>query len=752
MSKDISYKRVRINKLKIKRLLAVLIIAGVAILVFFLVTVFTLKDQMQQMKYNDVLTKLNRNLVSMNSALKSVKHRTQMLSWDRTISQYVSFPELSDSTVTSIITRVHDYMVAFKDFKTVYLFTNRSDTVKVFYSELSVVDKSLRDFPDVDIIKLLTNGDRNVGIIYTRNTKTIIGSDVQYYTVIGYDGYKTTNKGPLFAVVVNLNDCWIDNIICEEDEIGFYSPFAITAEGLAFSHNGFTNLFDDMTKIEFISAILSSREAGFLSTYIEGVDCMVVYTAPDSNGYRLVQAIPMKTAYQMVTNYRLLLFVLFFILIISGIIVCIYSLNTVTIPGVIKLLDESDKFEKQNNRLLGLAKNQYLLHILSGESQIGNSYVLENSLMFSMNEENSMSILTVYIPEQEKFKCETDKSSFFALKYAILNIAQEIMLEYYLTETIVTDVDTEIVFLFSTVNKTLTNTVSARDLAMRIFDTIYNSIDVSVIVIYSNENVSKSEISELYRKHTTAYTQNLILEENIVCADAALSNGIQNLHSEQSKRLNTLEVAILQGNTEDACALLNEILTDAIQTPEVLSFYIESIKVTIQKALSRIQYPASETIDSSLSNISDAKFNITSLKTINEYFRNKLDIVTNTIKTYRIEKHSEYKKEVDEIIQKHYADVNLSVGAIADHLNLTPSHISRIYHMQSGMTIIDKIVEVRILQSCKLLENTKLLISEIANMSGFNSTTYFHRSFKRRIGMTPSQYRKHTHITRTSGK
>lgn len=59
-----------------------------------------------------------------------------------------------------------------------------------------------------------------------------------------------------------------------------------------------------------------------------------------------------------------------------------------------------------------------------------------------------------------------------------------------------------------------------------------------------------------------------------------------------------------------------------------------------------------------------------------------------------------------------------------------------------GKTLKMIILNLRIINSKKLLVNTKMSINEISNRCGFNSPSYFCRKFKDSIKMSPTEYRR----------
>jgi two-component system response regulator YesN len=62
--------------------------------------------------------------------------------------------------------------------------------------------------------------------------------------------------------------------------------------------------------------------------------------------------------------------------------------------------------------------------------------------------------------------------------------------------------------------------------------------------------------------------------------------------------------------------------------------------------------------------------------------------------------------------------------------------------VQTGKTIIEKIIEVRNENACRILKSTDLPVIDIAGKCGYNNPSYFYTSFKKMNGITPTEYRK----------
>lgn len=97
------------------------------------------------------------------------------------------------------------------------------------------------------------------------------------------------------------------------------------------------------------------------------------------------------------------------------------------------------------------------------------------------------------------------------------------------------------------------------------------------------------------------------------------------------------------------------------------------------------------------------------------------------------------QRAVDYIVD-HIQDAQLGVDSIAELFNLSRVQVYRKIKALTGKTAVEFIRTVRLKQALKLMETKQYTLSEIAYLTGFNSASYFTRSFKEEYGKAPSEY------------
>jgi AraC family transcriptional regulator of arabinose operon len=84
----------------------------------------------------------------------------------------------------------------------------------------------------------------------------------------------------------------------------------------------------------------------------------------------------------------------------------------------------------------------------------------------------------------------------------------------------------------------------------------------------------------------------------------------------------------------------------------------------------------------------------------------------------------------------------ISVEDLAEKVFLSPSRLAHLFREQIGVSIVRWREDQRIIRAKLLLQTTLLPIVVIAQQTGYDDQLYFSRVFKKRVGVSPSEYRK----------
>lgn len=94
----------------------------------------------------------------------------------------------------------------------------------------------------------------------------------------------------------------------------------------------------------------------------------------------------------------------------------------------------------------------------------------------------------------------------------------------------------------------------------------------------------------------------------------------------------------------------------------------------------------------------------------------------------------------------HYIKCNyhkkITLEDISTYVGIHKETLMKQFKIETGQTIMDSVIDYRLLKAKELLTYTSLSIKEIAHQVGVNDSYYFSRLFKGRYHQTPTTYRK----------
>ena len=82
------------------------------------------------------------------------------------------------------------------------------------------------------------------------------------------------------------------------------------------------------------------------------------------------------------------------------------------------------------------------------------------------------------------------------------------------------------------------------------------------------------------------------------------------------------------------------------------------------------------------------------------------------------------------------------LDSVATYVDKSPYYFSKLFKDETGENFIDYLTNIRIEKAKEMLSNKELSIKEICINVGYSDPNYFSRTFKKCIGITPSEYRE----------
>lgn len=101
--------------------------------------------------------------------------------------------------------------------------------------------------------------------------------------------------------------------------------------------------------------------------------------------------------------------------------------------------------------------------------------------------------------------------------------------------------------------------------------------------------------------------------------------------------------------------------------------------------------------------------------------------------------------EIQRVVKENFSSPDLNVNRLGEIFHMSPVYLGKIFVERTGIKLVDYITEKRIQYAAGELKSTLKPIGEIANAAGYPSANYFSRVFRKKMGVSPQDYRQGYH-------
>jgi two-component system, response regulator YesN len=104
--------------------------------------------------------------------------------------------------------------------------------------------------------------------------------------------------------------------------------------------------------------------------------------------------------------------------------------------------------------------------------------------------------------------------------------------------------------------------------------------------------------------------------------------------------------------------------------------------------------------------------------------------------------HDSVVWKIKKYINDNISNPDLSISTIADNLFLTNTYICSLFKKETGETINQYIISIRIKTAKEYLSDRNIKLADVSKKIGYSDSKYFSKVFKKNVGIIPSDYRE----------
>lgn len=123
------------------------------------------------------------------------------------------------------------------------------------------------------------------------------------------------------------------------------------------------------------------------------------------------------------------------------------------------------------------------------------------------------------------------------------------------------------------------------------------------------------------------------------------------------------------------------------------------------------------------------------------WFREKIIDACSNISNKKTESSNDVIEAAKKYLEENFSK-NITLDDVSMEVNISSYYLSRIFKESTGSNFIDYLTSLRMEKAKELLSKTQYSMKEICQMSGYSDPNYFSKSFKKNVGVTPTEYRE----------
>lgn len=106
----------------------------------------------------------------------------------------------------------------------------------------------------------------------------------------------------------------------------------------------------------------------------------------------------------------------------------------------------------------------------------------------------------------------------------------------------------------------------------------------------------------------------------------------------------------------------------------------------------------------------------------------------------KTDKNARLMQQVQRYLEVNF-DEDISLESLAETLDFSPFYVSKLFRQYFGVSFIEYLTDLRVQAAKEYLADPTRSAKEVGALVGYDNSNYFAKMFKKKTGMTPTEYR-----------
>lgn len=129
------------------------------------------------------------------------------------------------------------------------------------------------------------------------------------------------------------------------------------------------------------------------------------------------------------------------------------------------------------------------------------------------------------------------------------------------------------------------------------------------------------------------------------------------------------------------------------------------------------------------------------METLRSWFVDKMDTAVRDVANNKETQNNGVVAKAKAYINANFHK-EISLDDVSKEVDISPYYFSKIFKEETGENFIEYVTSVRMEKAKELLQSSSLSMKEICAQVGYADPNYFSRTFKKNVGVTPTEYKE----------
>ncbi|WP_139903230.1 AraC family transcriptional regulator [Clostridium thermarum] len=714
----------------------------IAVIEIFIITVsgtlfFNMRNNMLKQLYEIHIEDLKKSTSDIQATINMIKSTSIQIRYDQYINLLCSYNEPDATQFIPALEQMTNYRRAVSNIDSIYVYNaerfyiSDENAPNLIQNKEEFIDKSI-----VEIIDKHRSYETHTPIPrMIADLKT--GEETIGYSFLFYDKVAV---GPNSVIIINLSNQWLKRVTNQMKQLGSTKNIITDGSGRVIISDGDEEPLS-ILKEKYIRDIASnSINSGYVIEEVNGEKCLITYIKMPELDWNLISVTPFKVASKSISGVLVKVLLLCGFIVLVGIGAAIFLSRKLYDP-VEDLLKKLSEYEIQQMDILEENKRKFLSNFIYHSKELQETFIKKGFEEYSIGLSVILPYVLILVRIDTKHVSSEDVKDFNLIKFAVTNIAKEILQGRYKTEFIYVSEDELLFIINGDIDDENYKDIIDKDI-QEIQKLIYNYFKAVLSISISNKIIPYKNLQKSFEYLKEGARNEFFHDGGAIVTYEEIENRTKVKYSYPEHKGKEIVSALTTGKVEKAKELYMEVINE-LEKCNYSTFEIYSTFLfwEVSQGIKNIRLAESNNWVEKLEALTTEMSSVESINTFNQVVFQIFEGIAESYKTSSSSKYENIAKNVMEIIDQRYGDINLSVESVADEIGFTASYITKIFKQHTGKTVIEYINEKRIECAKALLTQTSHSVAVIAEKCGFANITYFHRAFKKVVGITPSVYR-----------